>query len=292
MIAVNLFLFVGCWFMVDSEFKWSRVRALYGTVIIYTVPLTIIAILSGANPSTKDIARGFLPFIGRALWFASAYISLMLLAPWLKRALELEERSLRKLVIISTLLVSGVCTLPDAQDTYICHFLWFIYVFILIGYLKKHLGIENIKNKNLPYIALLVGIIIYSALVGGIAWEDNLGKLGAVGCRLSTQYLMDFKTLPNFIASILIFYFFLHLDIGSKGWINFLAKSSFAVYVIHQTPAFYPMLWTKLCRAESWLNSSYYLLYVVVVVLAIYIFGVVVDSLRRVIIRTIITKEK
>ena len=87
--AVNVFLVIGCWFMVDYRFRVERIARLYLTVLFYAVPLTILGLVLG-NPTTKDVLRGFVPFCGRPLWFFSAYISLALVAPWLKSAFKQE----------------------------------------------------------------------------------------------------------------------------------------------------------------------------------------------------------
>ena len=54
------------------------------------------------------------------------------------------------------------------------------------------------------------------------------------------RILADFKSLPMFLSAFCIFVFFAKTDIGSRGWINALARPAFAVYVAHQTPAFWP----------------------------------------------------
>jgi len=135
--ACNLFLIVGCWFLADAEFDWRRAARLYLTVLTYTIPLTTIVLACGAHPSMKDVMRGFLPFTGRALWFASAYISLMILTPWLKRVFDLPLKSLGMLVGVLTVLISFVCTLPDEQMCYTIDCCWFVYVYLAVGLAKR-----------------------------------------------------------------------------------------------------------------------------------------------------------
>ena len=43
-IAVNMFLMLGCWFMVDTKFKAHRIIKLYLNVWCFTVPLTILVV--------------------------------------------------------------------------------------------------------------------------------------------------------------------------------------------------------------------------------------------------------
>lgn len=46
-IAVNVFLVIGVWFMLDKEFSAKRILVLYGEVWFYGIALTAIVILGG-----------------------------------------------------------------------------------------------------------------------------------------------------------------------------------------------------------------------------------------------------
>lgn len=275
--ACNLFLIVGCWFLVDAEFSLRRVGKLYLTVISYTVPLTILTLACGEHPAMKDVMRGFLPFTGRALWFASAYISLMLLTPWLRRAFELPLKSLGLLVGLLTVLLGGVCTLPDEQMCYAIDCCWFVYVYLAIGWVKRISAGEKCgfgRCRWLGWACLAAGLAIY---VGLVFVREHFGGFISVWAR---QCLSDFKTLPNFLSAILVFAFFVHCDIGSIAWINRLAKPAFAVYVIHQTPAFFPFLWVRICRVETWQDSPWWWTIAIGVVVSVYCAGWVLENVR------------
>ena len=67
-IAVNIFLIIGVWFMVDSNFSVDRIIKLYIQVITYSWPITVAMLFFNREyVSMKDFARGFLPFFGRGL---------------------------------------------------------------------------------------------------------------------------------------------------------------------------------------------------------------------------------
>jgi hypothetical protein len=48
-----------------------------------------------------------------------------------------------------------------------------------------------------------------------------------------------------------VFYFFLKTDIGSIAFVNATAKSIFAVYIVHQVPAFQSFEWHTIFRSDS-----------------------------------------
>ena len=270
--AVNLFLLVGTWFMVDSEFKAERPLRLYLTVLFYSVPLTLLTCLCGFEVPAKELLRGLFPFFGRALWFASAYISLLLLSPFLRRVFLLPRRALGALTLLLTVLFGFVCTLPDPQPGYACDSLWFVYVYVFAGWLKGSRLVVWARSRR--YLLLAAGLAVYSVLVAVHCWGGN------ALVRLSTQYLLDFKTLPNFFSAVCVFLFFANLDIGSIRWVNGLARSSFAVYVFHQVPAFIPLLWWRICRVDAWIGSHLFTLLALGVAVAVYAVASVIEALR------------
>lgn len=276
--SCNLFLIIGCWFLVEAEFSWRRVARLYFTVLTYSIPLTLLTILAGWHPAVKDVIRGFLPFTGRALWFASAYISLMLLTPWLKRAFSLPFKSLSGLIGLLTILLCGVCTLPDEQMGYAIDCCWFVYVYLAVGWLKILLQSEYgdfVRRRWVRWICLTGGLSIYVALV--FARYRFPGAFST----WATQCLMDFKTMPNFLSAVSVFLFFVYWPLGSIKWINRLAKPAFTVYVIHQIPALIPFIWTKICLVEYWQDSPLWWLMALGVVLGVYAIGCLLAFIRR-----------
>ena len=288
LLGVNLFLLVGCWFMVDARFRWERPLRLYATVVSYTVPLTVIALACGAHPSVKDVLRGFLPFSGRALWFASAYISLMALTPWLSRALNLPKRSLVGLVALLTVLVCGVSTLPDPQTAYLCNCLWFVYVYLFVGCLKRHFFRPCGRMAGLAMLACAA--VAYSAMSFAVCRGGQFGAPGMAAARLASQYLHDCKTFPNFLVALLVFLPVVSAKSRSVPLVNWVAKPAFAVYVIHQTPAFFPFLWKDVCRVGSWVNSPYFAIFAVATVLGVYAAGCILEPLRAAVVTALVNR--
>ena len=95
---------------------------------------------------------------------------------------------------------------------------------------------------------LLAGCAVYLALVGM--------RLIATTQPIADYWIVNIKSLPNFLCAFLIFLGFLRLDFGVVKGINFAARSVFAVYIVHQTPAFIHYQWNVLCRADSFVNAS------------------------------------
>lgn len=137
-IAVNIFLLISVWYMVDSCFQAKKILKTYAQVWLFSAPLTLIALsVDVQNISIKAAAQGFFPFIGRGLWFASAYITLILFKPFLDMILQWEKRQRSLFVILLLFFISFVSTLPDMQNAYVCDSMWFLVVYLTVGDFKR-----------------------------------------------------------------------------------------------------------------------------------------------------------
>ena len=137
-IAVNVFFLIGIWFMVDAKFTVDRIFKLYFQLVIYCMPITIVMILiNRENISVKNIICGFLPFSFRALWFASAYITLIIFKPFLDKILSWKKKQLYLLVVLLLSFVSLMSTISRDSYGYVIDSLWFLVVYIFVGTAKN-----------------------------------------------------------------------------------------------------------------------------------------------------------
>mgnify|MGYP006988155782 CR=1 FL=1 len=80
------------------------------------------------------------------------------------------------------------------------------------------------------------------------------------------QCLFDFKSVPAFIISIFLFLAVLNFKSFKNKVINYISASTFAVYIFHQVPGWYDILWKKIFKVNSLINSELYILYILVIV--------------------------
>lgn len=275
-IAVNIFLMLGIYFMVDSKFKATRVLKLWGQVITYTVPLTLIMLLLGVNVSIKHLIVAFLPITGMPLWFASVYILLYCLSPLLNKFFSLSIKQQQIIIFIMFWWICCVSTISKFVDDRYDAFIWFVFIYFFIGHYKKYIKYRLKSNA----IFLVIGIVIYSILVIGSInlLEFASGEFVSV---IFKQWIGDFKSLPNFLIAFCIFLFFEKWSIGCNRIINYIASGAFGVYIFHQVPVFYDFLWHSVFRCDSWLESKYFVPYYLGVILITYLIGFFIDTIRN-----------
>lgn len=286
-ICVNIFLIIGTWFMIDSHFDGKRVIKLWSNVFFYSFLLTSLIILIGVDVSMKDIIRGYLPFIGRALWFASAYITLIFIAPFLNYVFDLTRQ---KQLLLLGILFFSLCLLSTVTNSvghYLINSIWCWFVYLCVGFYKKEIY-EKKREKLQKYkgLSLFIGTIIYISLVLILHFatvKSDTIKIANALISLTRKYLYDIKTLPNILCAFLICNFVFLCNEKSVKIIGKISKSPFSVYIVHQVPVFFMYLWTDLYRANSFKDKSNSVLYLIFVAVSLYICVSIIDVLRRII---------
>ena len=264
-IATNLFALLGCWFLADATRpgapgfplgrRWLRIHF---TVLCWAGSLTIAALAMGGHPGWADAVRGFAPYFGRPLWFASAWMSLLLFVPFLRRAQELEPRRLDALVGVGLAFFSVPSTLGGFSDGYLADTLWIFYLYVFAGWLRVRWGrgLERIPAAG----ALGAALLLYAAMVLPEWWaRANWGAAPAARSvhAVAEGYLADLKSAPNFLCALAWFVFFARLRLPVLPAVNAAARPAFAVYVAYQTPAFWPLLWNRILRCPEWRVESW-----------------------------------
>lgn len=284
-IAVNVFLIIGVWFMVDAKFSGRRIVVLWSQTAFYTYILTTLAILIGLPFTLKDIARGYMPFIGRALWFSSAYITLIFVSPFLDQVLSWRVKQQRLLLILSFAAICLVCTLPDRQDSYVCDTLWFWFVYLAVGYYKREVyEKQREKLEKWKWPSLITAGILYIGLGIAVHFGELYSKSNEMFGLLFTvadQYIGDIKTLPNVLCAFLFFHFTILCKERTNAVIQKIAAASFSVYIIHQTPAFGFFLLRRIYRAEVFKVLDWSVLYMIFVPVSLFAVVSVVDLGRK-----------
>lgn len=273
-LAVSLFLMLGAWFLVDASFRSERIIKLYGQYFYYSFFSVLFLFLLGFPIGHRDIAAAIFPY-SFSSWFVTTYLALLLVAPFLAKILLWDETTLRKFTIVSFLLISGVSSIHKITDTYLDTVIWFFFTYVAIGYYKHHVSDELHVNK---WWMLVLGGGIYVALVT-LSWLGHNGILVPFG-HIASNYLSDYKSIPNLCVAFPIFYFFERLNIQSSRLINRCAKSALAVYLIHQAPGIIHPLWFGFYSCDTYLRSDYPIAYAFLVIISCYVLASVIDIVR------------
>lgn len=275
-MAVGVFLMIGCWFMVDSKFKASRILNLYFQLLFYTLAVFLIMKIFGIPLGTADTIRLLLPFSNFSLWFVSGYICLIALSPFLQNITEWERIKLRNFLI---LLFAGIFLFSMIfinQDTKMCVLLSFMYYFTGMGYYKKYLHGKIKINKN---VVLFAGILLYTIIVSVkyFCFVHDADKI----CHVIDSYIKDYHCLLNLCCSFPVFYWFINTKMPTNKIINYASRATLAVYILHQAPGFIHYLWYNIYHFDKLITSVYFPVYLLLIPVPLYLSCIITELFRK-----------
>ena len=237
-IAVNLYVMVSGYFLVDTDFKLSRIVRTWTYACFYSISITILFMSMQIEPfSIVTLGKSFFPISTDAYWFVTQYIGLLILSPFL--AIMVRQLSYKQYFL---LLVGGalMCLaiipgFPLGKRFYVAHgnSVWsFAYLFLVAGFIKHYL--KRISMAWLMTAALLVILL-------------------TMGCEIFFGYQNDsihlfwfnYNGLP-FVLSVIVFIIIRQMQISESGiWkpLVKLAPYTFGVYLIHDHLMMRGWLW-------------------------------------------------
>ena len=283
--AVNIYVLISGYFLVDSRWRIDKVFRLYLTVWIYSilVPLTLgaLGIVDLGRISLGDWQQLLLPIEYEHYWFATAYVMMYILSPVLAIAVRSLNKELLRGVIAGLVVLFSVLKSINPYlipwDKYGNDVLWFIVLFMIAGYIRRF-GIQaSITLRVLTYILTTILILVSELILGVIV--NKTGKL---------EYMLDMLCANNHIlvllASVALFTAFIELKtdtINEKtGKIILLFSSStFGIYLLHEN-LLVRNRWALWLGVDRLNNTAFKLLFLIISIVALFAVGTLIDRVR------------
>ena len=219
----------------------------------------------------------FVPISSSAWWFVSAYVLLVLVAPFINQFLAKLNKSGFIFLLIVTWFFWYSCQ-------YIVNSAYFslgraFFFYSLGAFYKKY--IEH-KGAKLSYLLLVIVFwILYSLIEYFFA--------GKVGKNTASAFLAFLKVTAEgtklcFLIPVMawcLFTFFARLEIKSSCFINTLAATTFGVYLIHDSGIGRNLIWNRILKvSEVQFKSEYFPLIAIFDVLAVFAACSILDFVR------------
>ena len=253
-IAVDVFVLISGYFMVESKFKAKNVfKTAISGVWIYSFIFSILAmkIGGGGAHSTIELIRAIFPILTKKFWFVNSYVLLYMLSPFLNKLIySLSKKHFTILIGYLVLIFSIRTTLLPvswSQDpTGGMGISLFILLYFIAAWLRMYYCSNGKKYRWLiGYFMLAICLLMSKMLII---------KVGA-GENLSSKFY-GYSSPVTIVEAICLFSFFLNLQPMRKrrgNIVNYVAKHSFSVYIIHFSMM--SVLFTKVFHVQNWINN-------------------------------------
>lgn len=287
-IGVDIFVLIGAYFLVGRKYKSSRIVNLLLVSTFYSTAIYILFVTFNldirSDFSNENI---WLPFPGvSSYWFVWSYIVMLIFMPVLNIALKnMTKRQLQcfliALSIIWILIPQLNVYFPGKLDFLIENLgysdgIFFIYLYLVAAYLKLYPS-KFTKSLWLNVATLMITLVLmYLSIVTPI----NKATLHPNIYPLNSAMLQEYSVLTVIVA-ITIFNIFVNISLGRIKFINWIAASTFAVYLIHDNTLVRDVIWEYVDNSK--IKNAYTMFwYGIKEISLIFMVCVIIDMIRRV----------
>lgn len=285
-IAVNMYVLISAYFLCQSEFKIKRIFLLWLEVLFYSIIIGLPSALTSSIKEGGAFITIFFPILFNEYWFATVFMGMLVLSPFINMTLRaFTEKTLRYFCLILLLLFSVIPSFIGPFSRWLsyggsCGILWFVVLYYIAAYIRMYVDLEVLQKKK---ITLLIFGLFFSVFAALSRFVIVLGSYHLIGHAVGGGFFYGNNIIFNVIGTITIFLFFLLIKINNihvSLVINALAKSSFAVYLIHENPFISPIL-TEYAPHYISTNSIWFPAQFLYVLFSIWFACTVIDFVRQ-----------
>lgn len=245
--AVDIFILISGYFMINNNQRkiGKAINLLFVCGAYRELKYLFSCFFLNGNFSVNDFLYNLFP----KSYYVFLYCVLYIISPYINLAVSsLDKRNYKKLLMILLFFFSIWCTVIDCYqrisgrtltDVYTISadgngrgftLVNFVLLYLIGGYIKKF-GIDFFKKRS---VSLLVGILC-----------------SVINCMIclflpelwGTNGILGYEMIFVIIQAVALFDFFTKINIGSIKIINFLARTSFGVFLLHTVILRYLLKW-------------------------------------------------
>lgn len=274
-LGVNIFVLITGYFMVEkNSVSIRKLAKLLFDISFYGIILYFISVIIKINyVSVRGILKSLLPMLAGYRWFVKAWLVLYVFSPFLNKILVLlTEKQYCILLIICFCFFSLWPTfLPNPPlDDYGFSFNHFIFMYAIAGYIKRFIHEINVKKCS-----ILLFICLTSTYLISLLGESNIPFPSTI-----YAYRWAHNSPFNILASSMLFMIFTKKEFYNR-FINNLASSAFAVFLIHGDFNTMDYLFNNICKAQNVYKSMLWIPYMFMCVIIIYLVCFFIDYIKK-----------
>ncbi|KSU30177.1 putative membrane protein [Lactococcus lactis subsp. lactis] len=241
-VGVFLFVMISGYFAKEASRTWAIRQnwKVLSEVLFYSVALMIVFFLIDFQKffTIKNFIKSIFPFLTNQYWFVTAFVILTFFSPFLYKLLNsLKQSDFVCLLILLAIFGAFFISIDNFSFTNQTQIGWIIFPYCFGVYIKKFK-----LNITHPFIFLFLTLFLDYAITISLSYFAHNPKKGMAGLQVNGLFPL--------ILSILIFYIFLNLKPFKKSWINKIASTVFAGYLV-QSNLFVYSVWKYITYTSS-----------------------------------------
>lgn len=242
-LSVNCYVMLSGYFLCKSRFRPSRVIGLWTQVLFYSVSITLALGVASGGLSVRDALLSAFPVLTGRYWFATNYVALCLLCPFVNVALAGLSRERFRLLLATEMLLFSIPSMIPGAGAFNPEggngLIWFVVLYTIGAYLRLHpLPKKSMSRLVVEFACAVLLIFVLSEavmlLASLVTGERQAG--GRVG---------GYTSIFTVVACVLYFRLFERVDVRGRlaDVVRRVSPLCFGVYLIHEHPAVRKLLW-------------------------------------------------
>ena len=273
-VAVNAFVILSGWYGIKPSIKKLSSFIFQALFIVFLIYLFFFLI--GKAPYHNLAAWLKIAFF-QQYWFVQSYIILYVFTPVLNSFVEISNEKSFRMGLVSLFLVQELFGFFPYANT----FGWFqtgysplsfFFLYLLARYVRIYAAGLMIKTASY----YLCGWLLCALLAAIIAMSSSLLGYGAD----VLLYVYGYTSPITIIGAIMLVVAFSRITL-TNNWINWIAKSSFAVYIVHcHECIFVPEYCSSIRLWFETDNVCMFLIKTGLIIIVLYTISIFIDKIR------------
>lgn len=272
LISVNLFVLISGWFGI--KFSLKRLAGfVFQSIFVITVVYAVGLLLGRADLGVGQIADCL--FLGEYGWFIKAYLGLYIFSPILNSFVKTVNQRQFLLVLICfysfqtvySCLSQGARFIESGYSTFS-----FCGLYLLAQYIRNY-GQSLLVKSGRIFVSSISILVVSSSMT---ATNVGGGKI--------LQAVLTYTNPFNILASLGLILFVVRLKPRYNRLLNFIAASTFAVYLCHMCNHWSAQLYLQTSQfIFNSFSGTEYLLVISFFMIGVFVISIIIDIPRRMI---------
>ncbi len=280
-LGTLIFVLISGYYMCDSKFSIKKLIKLIGEVWFYLTGIGLLLLFVFPTNIPIDfhtILKIFIPLLYQQNWFITDYILLMIISPLLNIIIQQINKEFYKKILFVGVLICSIIPSLFYADLNINSILWFIVLYFISGYLKKHIQLNQNSKKNF-LLSFLFLIILFTLKVGNVFLGNYLHMPILINNSIYFNSLISPLTL---LVGLELLIAFLKLKPFSNKIVNEIASTTLGIYLIHDHFLMRNFLWGGgIFNNKIYFNSNLLIIHAMICISIVYIICAIIDLIRQ-----------
>ncbi|MBO4679948.1 MAG: acyltransferase [Lachnospiraceae bacterium] len=285
--AVNVFILISGYYLINSKFKLGRLIELIAEMIFYSLGTFLVCYIFGVDIheeiNTYFLLHTVFPVHMKLFWFLTAYLFVYMLLPVISAGVKaISQEQFKTVIIILLIFECGFKSfLPFRfeEDEFGYNLLWFLTVFLIGAYLKLYSAkLLNKAHKGLIVYFVSCALILFEKAAIEVVYVKT-GHLQEIQ-EVSAEYNHIFVLLSA-IGLFTAFVYSKPVKESVGRIICALSPMALGVYLLHENLSL-RYNWQKWAGIYESLQSptAIFVCRILVTVIVVFIAGLIVDFIR------------